>query len=84
MNKTSIKKILGEIPYAAELYWGLIQRHKAWQSHFDLDLLESHLAKAVEETKPFYEAAKTRKNTETFFILSFLLINLNFPTEICV
>ena len=62
MNKTSIKKILGEIPYAAEIYWGLIQRHKAWQSHFDLDLLESNLAKAVEETEPFYNAAKTRKS----------------------
>jgi hypothetical protein len=71
MNKTSIKKILGEIPYAAELYWGLIQRHKAWQSHFDLDLLESNLAKAVEETEPFYNAAKTRKSIFIFASLHY-------------
>lgn len=71
MDKTNIKKILGEIPFTAELYWELIQRHKRWQSHFDLDLLESKLVEAVKDTQPFYDAAKTGKKVFIFASLHY-------------
>jgi hypothetical protein len=71
MDKKSIKRILGEIPFTAELYWELIQRHKPWQSHFDLDLLEANLAQAVEETKPYYESAETGKKVFIFASLHY-------------
>jgi len=71
MDKTSIKKLLGEIPYTAELYWELIQRHKPWQSHFNLDLLESNLARAVAETKPYCKTAKTGKKIFVFASLHY-------------
>ena len=28
MNKRIIKKILGQLPYTAELYWQLVQKHR--------------------------------------------------------
>ena len=47
MNRSSLKKILAQLPYTVELYWHLVQRHKPWQAHFNLDLLETVLPKAV-------------------------------------
>lgn len=71
MDKTGIKKILGEIPYSAELYWELIQRHKPWQSHFDLDLLEANLEGAVAETETFTKTAKPGKKVFIFASLHY-------------
>jgi len=71
MDKTSVKRILGEIPYSAELYWALIQRHKSWQSHFDLDLLEANLAQSVAEMKHYYESAETGKKVFIFASLHY-------------
>jgi len=51
MDRKTIKKILGEIPYTAELYWLLVQRHKPWQAHFNLDFLESVLPEAVAQAQ---------------------------------
>ncbi len=51
MDRKTIKKILGEIPYTAELYWHLVQRHKPWQAHFNLDFLASVLPEAVEQAQ---------------------------------
>jgi len=71
MDKTSIKKILGEIPYTAELYWELIQRYKPWQSHFNLDLLEANLKAAVAETIPFTKVAESGKKVFIFASLHY-------------
>ncbi len=51
MDRKKIKKILGEIPYTAELYWHLVQRHKPWQAHFNLDFLESVLPEAAAQAQ---------------------------------
>lgn len=51
MDRKAIKKVLGEIPYTAELYWRLVQRHKTWHAHFNLDFLQSVLPEAVEQAK---------------------------------
>lgn len=48
MNRRSVKKILAQLPYTVELYWYLVQRHKPWQAHFNLDILESVLPEAVQ------------------------------------
>ena len=49
MNKRAVKKILGELPFTAEFYWYMIQRHKPWQAHFSLDILEKELPEAVNQ-----------------------------------
>ena len=51
MNRRSVKKILAQLPYTVELYWHLVQRHKPWQAHFNLDLLDSVMAKAVQQAE---------------------------------
>lgn len=51
MNRSSVKKILAQLPYTVELYWHLVQRHKPWQAHFNLDLLESVLPEAVQSAE---------------------------------
>ena len=51
LNRRSVKKILAEIPYTVELDWFLVRRHKPWQAHFNLDLLESVLPEAVQQAE---------------------------------
>ncbi len=51
MNKRIIKKILGELPYTVELYWQLVQKHRPWKEHFNLDDLEAVLPEAVEQAE---------------------------------
>jgi hypothetical protein len=51
INRSSVKKILAQLPYTVELYWYLVQRHKPWQAHFNLDLLESVLPEAVQQAE---------------------------------
>lgn len=49
INRRKLKQVLGELPYAVELYWNLYKRHKQWQAHFSLDLLEDVLPEAVQQ-----------------------------------
>jgi hypothetical protein len=51
VNRRSVKKILAQLPYTVELYWHLVQRHKPWQAHFNLDLLASVLPDAVQQAE---------------------------------
>jgi len=71
MNRKQIKKILGELPYTAELYWYLVQRHKPWQAHFSLDFLKSALPEAVRQAKTFADAAAPGKKVFLFTSLHF-------------
>ena len=66
MDKRSIKKILGELPFTAELYWQFVQRNKPWHAHFNLDLLVSELPKAVQQTEPHFYAAVPGKKVFVF------------------
>lgn len=71
MDRKTIKKILGEIPYTAELYWHLVQRHKPWQAHFNLDFLESVLPEAVEHAQAHLPPHKTGKKVFLFSSLHY-------------
>ena len=57
MNKKVLKSILGRLPYTVELYWDLVQRHKPWSAHYNLDILEAELPKAANQTALFAPAA---------------------------
>lgn len=71
MNRKTIKKILGEIPYTAELYWHLVQRHKPWQAHFNLDFLESALLEAVGQAQSYIGSADSEKKVFLFSSLHY-------------
>jgi len=71
MNRRQLKSILGEIPYTAELYWHLIQRHKPWQAHFNLDFLESVLPEAVQQAEFARESAASGKKVFIFASLHY-------------
>jgi hypothetical protein len=56
-SKESIKKLLGEIPYTAELYWLIRQRGKPIKSRFSLKNLEAALPELAAQ------AAELRQGT---------------------
>jgi hypothetical protein len=51
MNKQTIKKILGKLPFTVDIYWQLVQRHKPWKAHYNLDFLDSVLENAVQQAQ---------------------------------
>jgi hypothetical protein len=71
MNKRALKKILGEIPYTVELYWQLVQRHKPWKAHFNLDDLQAVLPEAVHQAQLFAESAEKGKKVFVFASLHY-------------
>lgn len=71
MNRVLIKKVLGEIPYTAELYWHLIQRHKDWQLHFKLNFLDSILPEAVRQVEPYARSSQPGKDVFIFASLHY-------------
>ena len=71
MNKRAIKRILGEMPLTAELYWYVIQRHKPWKAHYSLDLLEKVIAQAAAQAKQYAEKAKLGKKVFVFATLHY-------------
>jgi hypothetical protein len=81
MNRRVIKEILGEIPYTAELYWNLVQRHKSWQSHFKLDFLNSVLPTAVGQAELFARNASLGKKV---FIFASLHYWIDFSTMLAL
>lgn len=71
MNKKMLKNILGRIPYTVELYWELVQRHKPWAAHYNLDGLAAVLPDAVKQTEPFAESAEPGKKIFLFASLHY-------------
>lgn len=71
MDKKAIKRILGELPYTAELYWHLVQRHKDWSAHFSLDLLETFLPEAVKQAGDFAELTSSGNKVFIFASLHY-------------
>jgi hypothetical protein len=57
MDKKSIKEILGEIPFAVELYWLLRQRGKQLKSRYSLKALQAALPDIIDQVRPFAEKA---------------------------
>ena len=61
-GKDSVKNVLGQIPYTAELYWLVRQKDKPLKSQFNLKQLEARLpklVKAVDALRP--EEAEGKK-----------------------
>jgi len=48
-TKETVKSVLGQIPFAAELYWLVRQRGKPLHSHFTLKGLQAHLPEIVQQ-----------------------------------
>lgn len=77
MNKKVLKSILGRLPYTVELYWQLVQRHKPWSAHYNLDNLEAALPEAVQQTRLFTASATPGKK---IFIFASLHYWIDFST----
>ena len=71
MNKRLLKNILGRLPYTVELYWQLVQRHRPWSAHYNLDDLAAVLPDAVGQTKSFAAAAEPGKKVFIFASLHY-------------
>ncbi len=71
MNKRLLKNILGRLPYTVELYWQLVQRHRPWSAHYNLDDLAAVLPDAVRQTKSFAAAAEPGKKVFIFASLHY-------------
>lgn len=71
LNRRSVKKILAQLPYTVELYWYLVRRHKPWQAHFNLDLLESVLPEAVQQAELHHQNRAPGKKVFIFASLHY-------------
>jgi len=48
VNKSTLKKLFGEIPFSAELYWAIKQRSNPVFSRYSLQHLNEHLPEICE------------------------------------
>ena len=71
MNKQTIKSFLGKLPYTVELYWQLVQRHKPWKAHYNLDFADAVLPDAVQEVETFSAPLKTGQQKNIFMFGGF-------------
>jgi hypothetical protein len=71
MYRSGVKKILAQLPYSVELYWQLVQRHKPWQAHFNLDLLEDVLPDAVQQAEMLVRQQAASKKVFIFATLHY-------------
>ncbi|MBI5945516.1 MAG: hypothetical protein HY864_14235 [Chloroflexi bacterium] len=70
-NKSTLKNILGDLPFTAEIDWMLRQKNRPRKDHFNLDRLQKSLPAAAEAVKPFAEKAKRGKNVLFFATLHY-------------
>lgn len=68
-SKETVKKILGEIPFTAELYWLVRQHGKPIKTRFSLRHLEEHLPVLLSQVK---ELRKDKPAGKNIFIFSTL------------
>jgi len=71
LNKTKLKKILGELPFTVEICWYLLSSRRPWTAHFNLDGLQKVLPEAVEQTKLFAQEAPIGKRIFLFASLHY-------------
>ena len=65
-GKTLIKKILGQIPFSAELYWLVRQQGKQLNSRFSLKRLNSELPGMLDQARMISQSATPGKNIFIF------------------
>lgn len=70
-KKESLKKMLGEIPFTAELYWLVRQRGKPLQSRFSLKHLQTNLPEIVRQATELRKQAAGGKKVFIFATLHY-------------
>ena len=71
ITKTTAKKILGEMPLTAEVYWHLRQGGKPPRTGYKLDELQKRLPLLVEQSRSMHQASQPGKNILIFSTLHF-------------
>ncbi|MGB7094811.1 MAG: hypothetical protein WBD62_09205 [Anaerolineales bacterium] len=71
ITKTTAKKILGEMPLTAEVYWHLRQGGKPPRTGFKLDELQKRLPTLVEQATAANRGSQSGKNVFIFATLHF-------------
>ena len=69
--KDALKKLLGELPFTAEIYWLLRQRGKPIASRFSLKHLQSHLPELVAQATELRQTARPGKKIFIFATLHY-------------
>ena len=70
-TKDSVKKVLGQIPFAAELYWLVRQNGKPIQSRFSLKRLQEYMPEIMADVKKFRKENPQAKNVYIFATMHF-------------
>ena len=70
-NKSTLKNILGDLPYTAEIDWMLRQKNCPRKDHFNLDRLQKSLPAAVAVVDPIAKSAKRGKKVLFFATLHY-------------
>jgi len=70
-NKSTLKDILGDLPFTAEIDWMIRSKNRPRKDHFNLDRLQKSLPAAVEVVKPFAESAAPGKKVLFFSTLHY-------------
>jgi hypothetical protein len=70
-TKSTLKNILGDLPFTAEIDWMLRQRNRPRKDHFNLDRLQKSLPAAVAIIEPIAKNAKRGKNILFFATLHY-------------
>jgi len=71
MNKDTLKELLGQIPFTAELYWLMRQKDQPVKHRFSLFYLNRAMPKLLEETAKLRENARPGKNVLIFATLHY-------------
>jgi len=70
-TKSTLKNILGDLPFTAEIDWMLRQKNRARKDHFNLDRLQRSLPAARAIVEPIAKNAKRGKNVLFFATLHY-------------
>ncbi|MEJ5225292.1 MAG: hypothetical protein WHV44_12615 [Anaerolineales bacterium] len=69
--KETLKSLLGNIPYAADLYWLARQRGKPFRAHYQLESLRQVIDQAAAEARPHAARAPQGKRVFLFATLHY-------------
>ena len=70
-TKSSLRNVIGDLPFTAEIDWMLRQRNRPRKDHFSLDRLQKSLPAARAVVEPFAKNAKRGKNVLFFATLHY-------------
>lgn len=70
-TKSTLKNILGDMPFTAEIDWMFRQKNRPRKDHFNLDRLQKSLPAARAVVEPFAKNAKHGKNVLFFATLHY-------------